>query len=203
MRPHESGSKQPLFRKTGGFYSGENKFAARVNAALLLREPSFHPMKISHLAAVVLLSVSAIGSIGSIGLVAQQFTIQRSAVQVLATTVTLERMQGMSDALAHIPEGQRHAAAMEYGVSGDKDIEVALTAMRGDLEASQKARAEELATNDKRLAVLLAACGFNAIVTIMSILALYELAARQSLRASDHAAEKRPDSQSRLIASET
>jgi hypothetical protein len=160
-------------------------------------------MKINHLATVVLLSLSAIGSIGSIGLVARQFTIQRSAVLVLANTVTLERMQGMSDALAHISEGQRHAAAMEYGFSGDKDIEVALTAMRGDLEASQKARAKELATNDKRLAVLLAACGFNAIVTIMSILALYQLAARQSLRDSDHAAEKRPDSQSRLIASKT
>jgi hypothetical protein len=160
-------------------------------------------MKISHLAAVILLSLSAIGSIGSIGLVARQFTIQRSAVQVLANTVTVERMQGMSDALVHIPEGHRHAAAMEYGFSGDKDIEVALTAMRGDLEASQKARAEELATNDKRLAVLLVAGGFNAIITIMSALALYELAAKQGLRTSDRAAEKSLDSQSRLIASDT
>jgi hypothetical protein len=149
-------------------------------------------MKISHLAAVLLLSLSAIGSIESIGLVAQQFTIQRSAVQVLANTVTVERMQGMSDALAHIPESHRHAAAMEYGFSGDKDLGVALTAMRGDLEASQKARAEELATNDKRLAVLLAACGFNAIATIMSVLALYELEAKRGSRASDRPVESVP-----------
>lgn len=145
-------------------------------------------MKISHLATVVLLTASTIGSIGSIGFVAQQFTLQRSAVRVVANTVVVERMQGMSDALAHIPDGERHAAVVGYDFTSDKDLEAALMAKRRELETSQNARAEELATNDKRLVVLLAACGFNAIVTIMSALALYELAASQRRRASDRPA---------------
>jgi hypothetical protein len=75
-----------------------------------------------------------------------------------------------------------------YGFTGDKDLEAALMVKRRELETSQNARAEELATNDKRLAMLLAACGFNAIVTIMSALALYELAASQRRRALDRPA---------------
>jgi hypothetical protein len=154
-------------------------------------------MKISHLATVVLLTVSTVGSIGSLCFVAQQFTVQRSAVQVVADTVVVERMQGMSDALASIPDGERHAAIASYGFAGEKDLEAALMAERLELETSQKARAEELATNDKRLTVLLAACGFNAIVTIMSAFALYELAASQRRRALDrHASTEgitRPD----------
>ncbi|WP_143746637.1 MULTISPECIES: hypothetical protein [Caballeronia] len=67
----------------------------------------------------------------------------------------------MSDALAHIPDGERHAAVVGYGFTGDKDLEAALMAKRRELETSQNARAEELATNDKRLAVLLAACGLR------------------------------------------
>ncbi|WP_321794607.1 hypothetical protein [Caballeronia sp. J97] len=146
-------------------------------------------MKISHLATISFLVVSTISSIGAIGIVAHQYTVQRSAAQVVANTAVVERMQGLSDALAHVADDGRAAVVADYGFVSEKDFEAALSAQRRTLETSLNTRAEELATNDKRLTALLAACGFNAIIAIMSAIALYDIVGRQRRRAPDRLAE--------------
>jgi hypothetical protein len=142
-------------------------------------------MKISHIATVALLAASAMSSVGAIGPVAHQYRVQRSAVQVVANTTIVERMQGLSEALDYIPESGRHSLLTEIGFSSQKDFAAALSAKRQELELSQQARAEELTTNDKRLTVLLAACGFSAIVALLSAIALYDIVAIQRRRPSD------------------
>jgi hypothetical protein len=146
-------------------------------------------MKTSHLATIGLLAISSLSAIGAIGLVAHQYTIQRSAVQVVANTAVVERMQGFSDALSHVPNGERQVAVAKYGFLSENAFESALMEKRGELETSLKVRAEELATNDKRLTALLAAFGFNAIIAIMSAFALYDTAASRR-QITDRPAER-------------
>lgn len=141
-------------------------------------------MKISHIATVALLTASAISSLGAISLVVHQYTVQRSAVQVVADTALVERMQGLTDAINYVPMSERHALLSEYGFLNEEALQTALPAQRRDLESAQQARAEELSTNDKRLAALLAICGFNAIVAVMTGIAFYDIAARRRRRLS-------------------
>ena len=91
----------------------------------------------------------------------------------------MERMQGLTDAIDYVPMSERHALLSEYGFLNEEALQTALPAQRRDLESAQQARAEELSTNDKRLAALLAICGFNAIVAVMSGIAFYDIAARR------------------------
>ena len=148
-------------------------------------QPISDVMKISHIATVALLAASAISSLGAIGLVARQYTVQRSAVRVVANTALLERLQGLTDAIDYVPMSERHALLSEYGFLNEKALQTALPAQRRDLESAQQARAEELSTNDKRLATLLAICGFDAIVAVMSGIAFYDIAARRRRHLSD------------------
>ena len=136
-------------------------------------QPISYAMKISHIATVALLTASAISSLGAISLVVHQYTVQRSAVQVVADTALVERMQGLTDAINYVPMSERHALLSEYGFLNEEALQTALPAQRRDLESAQQARAEELSTNDKRLAALLAICGFNAIVAVMTGIAFY------------------------------
>ncbi|WP_050455467.1 hypothetical protein [Candidatus Burkholderia verschuerenii] len=145
-------------------------------------------MKISHLATVALLAASAISSIGALGLTAHQFTLQRSAVSVMANTTVVERLQGMNDALGYVPEGKRRALISTYGFSSEREVQVALTIMRRELVTSQQVRAEELSTNDKRLTALILACGLSAIVAMMAAIALFDIGWQKHQRTLDRAA---------------
>lgn len=131
-------------------------------------------MKLSHLATVTILALSAIGSAGAIGLVAREFAIERTAVQVVADTAIVERLQGVSDAIDHVPPEQQQGMLAAYGFAQKMSLDEALSAQRSTLDRAQQARAVELSANDKRLTVLLALCGFNAIVAVMGAIALHE-----------------------------
>jgi hypothetical protein len=131
-------------------------------------------MKVSHIATIAFLSASAIGMTGAIGVVARQFTIERSAVQVLVDTSIAARLQGLSDAIERVPATDRPLLLSKYGFRDETALGAALTAQRRDLDSAAQLRAAELAANEKRLAALLAACGFSAIVAMMGAVALYD-----------------------------
>jgi hypothetical protein len=131
-------------------------------------------MKVSHIATIALLSASAIGMTGAVSVVARQFTIERSAVQVVVDTSIAARLQGLSDAMEHVPAAGRPSLLSKYGFRDETALAAALAAQRRDLDSAEKLRAAELAANEKRLAALLAACGLSAIVAIMGAVALYD-----------------------------
>ncbi|KNH04371.1 hypothetical protein BRCH_02109c [Candidatus Burkholderia brachyanthoides] len=151
-------------------------------------------MKIRHLATVALLAASAISSIGALGLVARQFTLQRSAVSVMSNIAVVERLQGMNDALDYVLEGKRHTLISKYGFSNEQEVQAALMAERHELNTSQQARAEELSTNDKQLTPLILACGFSVIVAMMAAIFLYDIGRGQRRRTSDQSAHPAADS---------
>jgi hypothetical protein len=140
-------------------------------------------MKLSHIVTIATLSASAICSIGAIGLVARQFTIERSAVLVMADTEITARLQGLSDAIEHFPTSQHQPLLSTYGFNDERALAQALSAQRRELDFVQQARTVELTTNDKRLTVLLAACGFNAIAAIVGAIAFHEVVASRRRRA--------------------
>jgi hypothetical protein len=131
-------------------------------------------MKVSHIATIAFLTASAIGMTGAVSVVARQFTIERSAVQVVVDTSVAARLQGLSDAMEHVPAAERPLLLSKYGFKDEKALAAALTAQQRDLDSAERLRAAELAANDKRLAALLAACGFSAIVAIMGAVTLYD-----------------------------
>jgi hypothetical protein len=131
-------------------------------------------MKVSHIATIAFLSASAIGMTGAIGVVARQFMIERSAVQVVVDTGIAARLQGLSDAIEHVPATERLLLLSKYGFRDETALGAALTAQRRDLDSAARLRAAELAANEKRLAALLAACCFSAIVAMMGAVALYD-----------------------------
>lgn len=131
-------------------------------------------MKVSHVATIAFLSASAIGMTGAISVVAHQFTNERSAVQVVIDTGIAARLQGLSDAIEHVPAAERPLLLSKYGFKDETALGAAVTAQRRDLDSAERLRAAELAANEKRLAALLAACAFSAIVAIMGAVALYD-----------------------------
>ncbi|BCQ29307.1 hypothetical protein NK8_74970 (plasmid) [Caballeronia sp. NK8] len=62
----------------------------------------------------------------------------------------------------------------KYGFRDETALAAALAAQRRDLASAERLRAAELASNEKRLAALLAACGLSAIVAITGAVALYD-----------------------------
>jgi hypothetical protein len=137
-------------------------------------KPFEHVMKVNHIATIAFLSASAIGMTGAVSVVARQFAIERSAVQVVVNTSIAARLQGLSDAMEHVPTAERPSLLSKYGFKDETALGAALTAQRHDLGSAERLRAAELAANEKRLAALLAACGFSAIVAIMGAVALYD-----------------------------
>jgi len=131
-------------------------------------------MKVSHIATIAFLSASAFGMTGAVSVVARQFTIERSAVQVVVDTSIAARLQGLSDAMEHVPAAGRPLLLSKYGFRDETALAAALAAQRRDLDSAERLRAAELAANEKRLAALLAACAFSAIVAIMGAVALYD-----------------------------
>ncbi|MBC8640750.1 hypothetical protein IAG25_28435 [Caballeronia sp. EK] len=139
-------------------------------------------MKASHIATLALLSVSAICSTGGITIAARQFTIERSAVRVVADSTVAARLQGLSDAIDLVPANQRPELLLKYGLKDEPALAAALSVQRRELDAAAKSRAEELAANDKRLTGLLAACGLSAIVAMMAAVTLYDMLAAADRR---------------------
>ena len=131
-------------------------------------------MKVSHIATIAFLSASAIGMAGAVSVVARQFTIERSAVQVVVDTSIAARLQGLSDAMEYVPAAGRPLLLSKYGLRDETALAAALAAQRHDLDSAERLRAAKLAANEKCLAALLAACGLSAIVAIMGAVALYD-----------------------------
>jgi hypothetical protein len=76
-------------------------------------------MKVSHITTIAFLSASAIGMTGAVSVVARQFTIERSAVQVVVDTCIAARLQGLSDAMEHVPAAGRPLLLKKYGFGRD------------------------------------------------------------------------------------
>ena len=142
-------------------------------------------MKVSHIATIAFLSASAIGLTAAVSLVARQFTIERSAVQVVVDTTIAARLQGLSDALDYVPVTERTSLLSKFGFKDETALVAALSAQRRELSSAEQIRAAELALNDKRLAALLAACGFGAIVSIMGAVTIYDAHVTRSRRLSE------------------
>ncbi|WP_143756935.1 hypothetical protein [Caballeronia glebae] len=120
----------------------------------------------------------------AVSLVARQFTIERSTVQVVVDTTIAARLQGLSDALDHVPVAERPSLLSKFGFKDETALVAALSAQGRELSCAEQIRAAELALNDKRLAALLAACGFGAIVSIMGVVTIYDAHVTRSRRLS-------------------
>jgi hypothetical protein len=119
----------------------ENELSTRV------RESITDVMKVSHNATIAFLSASAIGMTGAVSVVARQFTIERSAVQVVVDTSIASRLQGLSDAMEHVPDAERPLLLSRYRFKNETALAAALTAQPRDLDSAEKLRAAELAAN--------------------------------------------------------
>ncbi|MDR5883732.1 hypothetical protein [Caballeronia sp. LZ032] len=142
-------------------------------------------MKLSHIITVAILCASAVSSIAGVGLVARQFTIERTAVQVVVNTAVVERMQGVSDAVGYLSAADQQALLQKYGFSDRDAFDKALRDRRRELGEAQQVRADTLRANDKRLAGLLAACAFAGIAALMGAIATYDIAATRKQRVAD------------------
>ncbi|WP_310009324.1 hypothetical protein [Caballeronia sp. LZ043] len=140
-------------------------------------------MKISHIATIALLATSAGSSMVAATLVARQYTMQRPVVQLITDTAVVERMQGVSDAIRYavdyMPVAERQTLVSDYGYYNEDAFRLALHAQRSALESLQRTRAKELAANDMRLTAVIAICGFNTIIALMSAVVLHDIASRR------------------------
>jgi hypothetical protein len=107
-------------------------------------------MKVSHIATIAFLSASAIGFTAAVSLVARQFTIERSAVQVVVDATITARLQGLSDALDYVPVAERISLLSKCGFKDETALVSALSAQRRELSSAEQIRAAELALYDKR-----------------------------------------------------
>lgn len=138
-------------------------------------------MKLSHIATVAIMCVSAACSATAIGLVAQQFFVERSASDVVVDTAIVERMESVADAINYVSDDKRQALLTAYGYSSQQSFDDALMQQRGDLNRALSRRATELAKGDERLAAVLAACAFASVVSIVGALALCGTRSRRRL----------------------
>ena len=63
-------------------------------------------MKLSHRAAVSILTLAAVTSVGSIGLATAQFSAPSNAAQVVINAVT-SKLNGVVDAVSDLPDDRR------------------------------------------------------------------------------------------------
>jgi Na+(H+)/acetate symporter ActP len=138
-------------------------------------------MKLSHIATVAIMCVSAACSAAAIGLVGQQFFVERSAGEVVVDTAIVERMESVADAINSVPDEKRQALLTAYGYSSRQSFDDALRQQRGDLNRALSRRATELSRGDERLAAVLAACAFASVVSIVGALALCGAASRRPM----------------------
>ncbi|WP_144444403.1 hypothetical protein, partial [Caballeronia arationis] len=94
-------------------------------------------MKLSHIITVAILCASAVSSIAGVGLVARQFTLERTAVQVVVNTAVVERMQGVSDAVGYLSAADQQALLQKYGFSDRDAFDEALRDRRRELGEAQ------------------------------------------------------------------
>jgi len=133
-------------------------------------------MKLSHIATVAVLIASCATSVAAIGLVVRGFKLERTAVPVVASTGLVERMQGVSDALQHVPANVQATVLQNYGFRDRQSFEDALDSQRVELARAQSLRAEALASNEKRLTALLIALVYTGFVAAMGALVLCDKA---------------------------
>ncbi len=133
-------------------------------------------MKLSHIATVAVLIASCATSVAAIGLVVHGFKLERTAVPVVASTGLVERMQGVSDALQHVPANVQATVLQNYGFRDRQSFEDALDSQRVELARAQSLRAEALASNEKRLTALLIALVYTGFVAAMGALVLCDKA---------------------------
>lgn len=133
-------------------------------------------MKLSHIATVAVLIASCATSVAAIGLVVHGFKLERTAVPVVASTGLVERMQGVSDALQHVPANVQATVLQNYGFRDRQSFDDALDSQRVELARAQSLRAEALARNEKRLTALLIALVYTGSVAAMGALVLCDKA---------------------------
>jgi hypothetical protein len=133
-------------------------------------------MKLSHIATVAVLIASCATSVAAIGLVVHGFKLERTAVPVVASTGLVERMQGVSDALQHVPANVQATVLQNYGFRDRQSFDDALDSHRVELARAQSLRAEALASNEKRLTALLIALVYTGFVAAMGALVLCDKA---------------------------
>ena len=133
-------------------------------------------MKLSHIATVAVLIASCATSVAAIGLVVHGFKLERTAVPVVAGTGLVERMQGVSDALQHVPANAQATVLQNYGFRDRQSFDDALESQRVELARAQSVRAQALASNEKRLAALLIALVYTGVVAAMGALVLCDKA---------------------------
>ncbi|CAL8481021.1 exported protein of unknown function (plasmid) [Caballeronia sp. S22] len=133
-------------------------------------------MKLSHITTVAVLIASCATSDAAIGLVVHGFKLERTAVPVVASTGLVERMQGVSDALQHVPANVQATVLQNYGFRDRQSFDDELDSQRVELARAQSLRAEALASNEKRLTALLIALVYTGFVAAMGALVLCDKA---------------------------
>jgi|GEM_PF-3395534 len=133
-------------------------------------------MKLSYIATVAVLFASCATSVAAIGLVVHGFKLERTAAPVVASTGLVERMQGVSDALQHIPANVQATVLQNYGFRDRQSFDDALDSQRVELARAQSLRAEALASNEKRSTALLIALVYTGFVAAIGALVLCDKA---------------------------
>ncbi len=85
-------------------------------------------------------------------------------------------MQGVSDALQHVPANVQATVLQNYGFRDRQSFDDELDSQRVELARAQSLRAEALASNEKRLTALLIALVYTGFVAAMGALVLCDKA---------------------------
>ena len=131
-------------------------------------------MKFSHKAAVSILAVAAVMSVGSIGLVAVQFGAPSSAAQVVINTAVTSELNGVVDAVSDLPDDMRQGVITRHGAESMDALTRTLNEQRSRLSIAEQDRSAFLARNEKRLSLLLALTLFNGFALAMGAVSLFD-----------------------------
>ncbi len=85
-------------------------------------------------------------------------------------------MQGVCDALKHVPANAQETVLQNYGFRDRQSFDDALDSQRVELARAQSVRAEALASNEKRMTALLIALVYTGVVAAMGALVLCDKA---------------------------
>lgn len=131
-------------------------------------------MKLNHRATLSILALAVVSSVCSIGLAGMQLTPQRAAVDVVINTGIVAELNGVHDALKDVPPSMQTGALARHGVASEKDLDDSLKAQRSNLARAEEVRARELHDSGTRSAFLLVLSLFNACVSAVGVVSLYE-----------------------------
>lgn len=131
-------------------------------------------MKISQRATLSILAIAVLTSTATIGLAVIQLQPQRAAVSVVIDTAIVSELAGVSDAIRDMPLELRSGILARHEVHSEQALDESLVAQRENLAAAEQQRVLEIATDERRVAWLIALALFNTFATAVGAISLLD-----------------------------